>query len=331
MTAMITEAPGPLPAPALRTTRLADLRDRVQDATVVHEIGVRRGRPDGTVAIAGLGALNLVVVRYGAQVTVDAFPTRNRFALTVPLGPMWVSAPQVAGEVMTSGFALAGDAHTVMRPDPYAGAVVISTRMTRVEEHLGTLIGRPPGTALRFLPPGEPAAGPSTLLDAAWRTACLTLAGSTAPLAPAVLRALEEQLLTAILLGLPHTATTELTGDPDCRDDPDDTVHRARAWIEEHHAEPLTVTDIARAAGIGPRQLQEQFRRRLATTPTAVLRDIRLGHAHRALLRADGREPGIVADIAYRCGFTHLSRFAQEYRARFGELPSDTARRNQRR
>ncbi|MFI5611925.1 AraC family transcriptional regulator [Amycolatopsis sp. NPDC051903] len=314
---------GTLLAPSPRSTRLADLRDRVQDATVVHEIGVRHGRPDGTVAVAGLGDLNLVVVRYGAQVTVDAFPTRNRFALTVPLGPMRVFAPEVTGELLTTGFALAGDAHTVMRPDPYAGALVISTKMTRVEEHLGTLLGRPPRTALRFLPPGAPSAAPVALLDAAWRGACLALAGARTPLGPTVLRALEDQLLTAVLLGLPHTSSTELlVGGPG---DPADVVEQARQWLEEHHAEPVTVADVARASGLGPRQLQAQFRRKLDTTPTAVLRDIRLGRAHQALLTAGGGET--VAEIAYSCGFTHLSRFAQEYRARFGELPSQTARR----
>ncbi|WP_326835517.1 AraC family transcriptional regulator [Amycolatopsis rhabdoformis] len=317
---------GTLLAPSLRSTRLTDLRDRVQDATVVHEIGVRRGRPDGTVAVAALGALNLVVVRYGAQVTVDAFPTRNRFALTVPLGPMRVSAPEIRNEVLTSGFALAGDAHTVMRPDPHAGALVLSARMSRVEEHLGTLLGRPPHTALRFLPPTAPAAGPSALLDSAWRTACLALADTRAPLGPTVLRALEDQLLTAILLGLPHTSSAELLAGP--ADPPADAVERARAWLDDHHAEPLTVADIARAGGLGPRQLQEQFRRRLGTTPTALLRDLRLGHAHRALLGADGPESRTVAEIAYSCGFTHLSRFAQDYRARFGELPSETAQRS---
>ncbi|MGW4489651.1 AraC family transcriptional regulator [Amycolatopsis sp. NPDC004368] len=309
-------------APSLRSTRLADLRDRVQDATVVHEIGVRRGRPDGTVAVAALGALNLVVVRYGAQVTVDAFPTRNRLALTVPLGPMRVSAPDVTDEVLTSGFALAADAHTVMRPDPDAGALVLSARMTRVEEHLGTLVGHPPRAALRFLPPSAPAAGPPALLDSAWRTACLALADTRVPLGPAVLRALEDQLLTAVLLGLPHTSSAELLAGPATA--PADAVDRARAWLEEHYPEPLTVADIARVAGLGPRQLQARFHHRLGTTPTALLRDVRLGHAHRTLL---GGEGGSVAQVASSCGFTHLSRFAQDYRARFGELPSETARR----
>lgn len=82
--------------PARRSDRLAELRDEVAQVTVVHEIGVRRGRPDGAVAVAGLDGINVAFVRYGAEVTVDAFPTRNRFALTVPLGPMRVRAPGIA-------------------------------------------------------------------------------------------------------------------------------------------------------------------------------------------------------------------------------------------
>ncbi|QRP50033.1 hypothetical protein [Amycolatopsis sp. FDAARGOS 1241] len=167
-----------LPGPSLRSTRLTDLRERVLAATIVHGIGVRHGRPDGTVAVAGLGELNLVVVRYGAEGTVDAFPTRNRFALTVPLGPMRLLAPEVTSELLTSGFALAGDAHTVMRPDQHAGALVISTKMTRVEEHLGTLLGRPQRTALWSLPPSAPSAAPVAVLDTAWGSACLALAGA---------------------------------------------------------------------------------------------------------------------------------------------------------
>jgi AraC-like DNA-binding protein len=312
-------------APALRSERLADLRDRVQQVTVVHEIGVRKGRPNGTVAVANLAALNLVIVRYGAQVTVDAFPTRTRFALTIPLGPMRVFAPGVDGQVLTSGFVLAADGHTIMQPDPHAGALVVCTGMSRVEDHLETLLGRPAGTALRFLPPGTgPAVAPVALVDAAWRTACRLLAESPMSLAPVTVRALEEQLLTAVLLGLPHTATTELCRGPD--EIPADAVARAREWMEMHHAEPLTVADVARVAGLGIRQLQELFRRQLGTTPTAVLRDIRLGQARRALRRADATGPGAVAAVAYSSGFTHLSRFARDYRARFGELPSETAR-----
>jgi len=33
-----------------------------------------------------------------------------------------------------------------------------------------------------------------------------------------------------------------------------------------------------------------------------------------------------VTKVALDCGFSHLGRFAAQYRAQFGELPSQTAR-----
>ncbi|QRP50034.1 helix-turn-helix transcriptional regulator [Amycolatopsis sp. FDAARGOS 1241] len=124
-------------------------------------------------------------------------------------------------------------------------------------------------------------------------------------------------------LGPPHTSSTELIAGR--TEQPADVVEQARRWLEDH-TEPVTVADVARAAGVGLRQLRAQFRRKLDTTPTALLRDIRLGRAHRALLVTGGGETA--AEIAYSCGFTHLSRFAQEYRPRFCELPSETVHRH---
>jgi transcriptional regulator GlxA family with amidase domain len=56
-----------------------------------------------------------------------------------------------------------------------------------------------------------------------------------------------------------------------------------------------------------------------------MLRDIRLVQAHRLL--SDTSCTPTVADVAYRCGFGHLSRFAITNRERFGESPSATLSR----
>lgn len=319
----LTEPSSPA-LPARRSDRLAELRDEVAQVTVVHEIGVRRGRTDGAVAVAGLDGVNVAFVRYGAEVTVDAFPTRNRFALTVPLGPMRVRAPGIAdGGIVPGPFVLAADAHTLMEPDPVAGALVVSAGAGRLEEQLAALTGRPPGHALRFLPPGAatPAAPPS-LLDQAWRTTCAVLTECGGRPAPLVRRVLSEQLLTAVLLTQPHTASDTLRDEAAAG--PADAVDRALAWIEAHHAEPVTVADIARAAGVSVRRLQEDFRRRLGTGPATTLREVRLARAHRVLVE-EGHAP--VSDVAHACGFGHLGRFAHDYRDRYGELPSETARR----
>jgi transcriptional regulator GlxA family with amidase domain len=103
------------------------------------------------------------------------------------------------------------------------------------------------------------------------------------------------------------------------------TVKRALDAMHADPAYPFTVADLAAVAGIGPRVLQESFRHHLHTTPLTYLRGLRLAKAHQELSRGDPHET-TVADIAYRCGFTHLGRFAGWYRAEYGTSPSQTLR-----
>lgn len=100
----------------------------------------------------------------------------------------------------------------------------------------------------------------------------------------------------------------------------------AKDFVEMHLAEPLTVADIAAAAGVSERTLQSAFRSELATTPIAYLKARRLERARADLADAATADAVGVTTIAARWGFGHLGRFAAEYRARFGESPSQTLR-----
>ncbi len=104
------------------------------------------------------------------------------------------------------------------------------------------------------------------------------------------------------------------------------TVRRALAYIDAHAAEPITIDDIARAAGISTRGLQYAFRRALDISPGEQLRRVRLAGAH-AELRDGGSAR--VADVARRWGFPHTSRFAAFYREAYGVNPAETLRRAQ--
>lgn len=100
----------------------------------------------------------------------------------------------------------------------------------------------------------------------------------------------------------------------------------AKDHIEVHLSEPLTVAGIAEAAGVSARTLQATFRSELDTTPMTYVRDRRLDRARAELADAAGDDAVNVTLIATRWGFGHLGRFAAEYRARFGESPSQTLR-----
>jgi AraC-like DNA-binding protein len=103
-------------------------------------------------------------------------------------------------------------------------------------------------------------------------------------------------------------------------------VRRAVAYIDAHAGEPITLTNIAAVAGIGPRALQAGFVRHRHTTPMAYLRRVRLESAHRDLQAADPTRGDTVAMIAAGWGFAKPGRFAAEYRKVFGQSPSRTLR-----
>jgi transcriptional regulator GlxA family with amidase domain len=101
-------------------------------------------------------------------------------------------------------------------------------------------------------------------------------------------------------------------------------VRRAVELIEARAHEPLTLEDIAEGARIGPRALQEGFRRHRGTSPMGYLRETRLDRAHRELQAADPAGGVTVASVAARWGFRHRGRFAEEYRRRYGRSPQQT-------
>jgi AraC-like DNA-binding protein len=90
-------------------------------------------------------------------------------------------------------------------------------------------------------------------------------------------------------------------------------------------AERITLAELTSACGVSERTLLKQFQRFLGLPPLGYLRRLRLNAVRSELTRPGNNEP--IADIAARCGFSHLGRFAMEYRRQFNETPSATRQR----
>src|SRR5262245_37694125 len=88
-------------------------------------------------------------------------------------------------------------------------------------------------------------------------------------------------------------------------------VRRAVDAMRSMPAREFSLSELAHLAGVSARTLQRQFRSFLGKTPLAVLRDVRLKCARRALLH--GSPHTTVTDVAPRCGFSHLGRFSIAY------------------
>lgn len=104
-------------------------------------------------------------------------------------------------------------------------------------------------------------------------------------------------------------------------------VDRALDYALSHLDEPLSILDLCNHIGASRRKLQYCFQETLGINPVAYLRALRL-NAVRRELRMSTQSQG-VQDVAARWGFWHLSRFSGDYRAMFGESPSQTLRRTQ--
>ena len=88
----------------------------------------------------------------------------------------------------------------------------------------------------------------------------------------------------------------------------------------------VTLSDLSGVAGVSERRVRDAFSEWHGTSPTAYLRAAALREVRRRLLEGPFvRDP--VTRAASEFGFWHLSRFAGQYRALFGESPSETVAR----
>lgn len=99
-------------------------------------------------------------------------------------------------------------------------------------------------------------------------------------------------------------------------------VGRARQYMQDHAHEVIAMPDICQAIGTSRRALQYAFEEVMQISPVTYLRTMRLNRVRSELRQCPASTT--VGDVAARWGFWHPSRFASEYKALFGELPSAT-------
>ena len=130
---------------------------------------------------------------------------------------------------------------------------------------------------------------------------------------------LEQMLMLTLLLTQPNNYSAALDKTP--KTSGRRPVAQAIELIRTRPEHPWTVATLAAEVAVSVRSLQAGFARSVGQTPMRYLRQVRLERVHDELAQA---EPGAttITQAATRWGFTHLGRFASEYRRTFGELPS---------
>ncbi|WMT91799.1 AraC family transcriptional regulator [Pelagibacterium sp. H642] len=93
---------------------------------------------------------------------------------------------------------------------------------------------------------------------------------------------------------------------------------RALDYMRAHIEQPISLADVAAAAGRSPSYLSRQFREQLGKAPHAYLIDMRLDLARELLEQTGDR----IATIALDCGFSHQEHLTRLFRRRFNTTPA---------
>jgi AraC family transcriptional regulator, ethanolamine operon transcriptional activator len=134
---------------------------------------------------------------------------------------------------------------------------------------------------------------------------------------------LEQQLIEALVQGFVKGSAIEAP--PDTRRHRDLAL-RFEALLMSAPERAFRMPQIRAAVGVSEQTLRRSCEEQLGMGPIEYARRRRMELVHRALRRGNP-ETASIAELARRYGFRGLGRFAADYRALYGELPSATLRR----
>ncbi len=100
-------------------------------------------------------------------------------------------------------------------------------------------------------------------------------------------------------------------------DDESDLIKRILIYLQEHAAEPITVSQVASHFGYSAGRFSHIFNERIGCSFTRYVNNLRCYKARRMLAESD--QP--VIDVGTACGFSSVRTFPRVYKAVTGETP----------
>ena len=251
---------------------------------------------------------------------------RPAYCLVVALS----GAMQAAGAAGTAeahgskGMILGGLPGSRVLSSDKSARLIVWVDAARMERVLQAQLREPPRDRLAFAPGLDWNSSQGGVL---WRLVVHLLEEANDPaglLSEGIAReTFTDLFMQTLLMRLPNNHTARLERPVDAA--VPRHVRRAEAFMDAAADHPITMADIAAAAGCGTSTLYAAFRQFRNTTPHAALHALRLRRVHQALQAADDEVS--TRSIARRFGFTNPSRFIAAYGKAFGEHPNKTRRR----
>jgi len=266
-------------------------------------------------------------VQYGsAAVRLEPCQERTDYWIQLPLHGRLnatIGKEHVTCDSRCAAIASPVHEHCLLESEPGSTRLQFALSNTALLSQLETLLWESVRGPVAFAPAIDLSSGHGQSLARYIRMAVADLENPRSLLLhPATMRAFVQFLAIALLRWHPHNYSEAMQrrgGAIAPRD-----VKRAVDYIEANLDNALSLTDIVHAAGVPGRTLFEHFRNFKGLAPLQYVRNRRFQRVRQLLLRSDAEAS--ITTIATTCGFTHMGRFATEYRRRFGERPSETLR-----
>jgi len=325
-------------APVFQTRSARDAQYELSRQLIDHGLRWHPGEVTASLHRRELSRISLMILQYGTEVEVSPLAFDDFALVQMPL--------RGAVQIECEG--------TNIRVAPGEAAVVPPSCTVRLlwEPRCEQLILRLPNSLLkadgwdhqRPLGKAEPSAKIGKWADPAFKicpelleqwvgllqqAVALLPAGETSSLHPAWLNQFEQTLAGFVYAHQPsmlESAQHAFEAD-DCasgyRPGQCPQLDRLESYIGSRLFAPLSLLDLARAAGVTTRTLNALCHRHRGVAPMTLVRNLRLDAARQKLLSGS---PTSVTEVALEYGFGHLGRFSSYYRERFGELPKQTGR-----
>ena len=310
----------------MATRSLEEARDAVTRVYLPHELVGSQDAMDMRLNATSDRYLTLGYLTYQAETELRMPAAEQWYHINLQLtGATWASRSDGGREhtpAQRRGLILNPEQANTVRWSPDAEQLILKVSRSSLESHLSDLIGRPVTEIVDFdfgldL---STTSGQALLRSVEFLATELERPGGVRDM-PLARSQLEAYVLTNLLHAGRHQYSDALAG----REDKARLGRLASVvrYIEENADAELTPELLARVSCVSVRTLHAAFQEQLGESPMAYVRRVRLSKVRADLLRADPHRTR-VTDVAMRWGFFHQSRFAQQYREQFHELPSVT-------
>ncbi|MGJ7490879.1 AraC family transcriptional regulator [Variovorax sp. ZT4R33] len=320
------------------SNRIDSSRAYLRDALVEHDVRCGAGAVDSALYSAGSPRLQMFVLRYGPEVEVRPQPFDGFALVQMPLsGSAEIESDGHRLSIARGQVAVIAPRRSVrLRWSRDCEQLLLRIPLTLVHEAAMRSTQGAAATGLQsaLLLEGGASAQWFGLVQSLMELALPAAAEQPAACHPAWLEHVERSLAYFLLTQQPdggrlptddaalgsHVAASSA----DAAAPLAPPLAAAEHYMQSRLCAPLSLEDLARAAGVSPRTLHMHCKRRFGVGPMVWLRHVRL-EAARRMLESDA--DCLVTDAAMEFGFGHLGRFSAYYRERFGELPRQTAKR----